>query len=266
MSKLEEALEKARNIREEKNTVKEKKQYAFQKIRAKKIGSPYIVTVNEPESFISEEYRRLKSMLIRETKKDFLNTLMITSATNGEGKSLTAVNLAVTLAQEIDHSVILVEADIRKPLIHQMLDIKYQYGLTDYLSSEIDISDILIKTGIGKMVYVPAGSMVRNPVELLSSQKMHDFMSEIKHRYMDRYVIIDTPPVLACSETITMASYTDGTVFVVREGYVQEKVISEALNMLTGVNMLGIVYNSASKLNMDGYFYNYYSVRNKEVK
>jgi Mrp family chromosome partitioning ATPase len=129
--------------------------------------------------------------------------------------------------------------------------------LSDYLSGNIDISEILIKTGIGNMMCIPAGRMVNNPVELLSSKKMKTFLNEIKHRYMDRYVIIDTPPVLSCAETISIGSLVDGILFVVKEGHAQGKAIEEALNMLRGQNILGVVFNNASNVNTDGYYYPY---------
>ncbi len=280
-NKLEETLEKANKLREPAADVEEKKIKStppdiddkdsksenVKRVETETIDNPYIVTINQPDSTITEEYRRLKSMLIRETKTDFLNTIMITSSINGEGKSITAVNLAITLAQEIDHSVILIDADLRKPMIHEYLGIRYQYGLSDYLTQDIDLSDVFIKTGIGNMVFIPAGRAVENPVELLSSEKMKTLINDIKHRYINRYVIIDTPPILSCAEGITMGSYVDGIVFVIQEGHAQKKTIEDALNMIQGLNILGVVYNNASETNLDGHYYRrYYSYQKKEVK
>lgn len=273
MSKLEEALEKANQLREsnfdatEINQIREspvpikterRKLSDLPELKTKKVDSQYIVTVNQPEASISEEYRRLKSMLIRETKADFLNSIMITSSVDSEGKTITAINLAVSLAQELDHSVLLIDADLRKPMIHEYLGIKYEYGLSDYLTKDIDISEALIKTGIGNMVFLPAGHAVQNPVELLSSDKMKSLISDLKHRYMDRYVIIDTPPILSCSEGIVIGSYVDGLIFVVREGHAQKKVIENALNMIQGINMLGVVFNNVSETNRNSRYSNYY--------
>jgi exopolysaccharide/PEP-CTERM locus tyrosine autokinase len=289
MSKLEEALEKANELREAnagkkvgdtggtaEKTNKSIKSAADlrtkgfkvpEKVKSKVIDNHKIVTITQPDSAIAEEYRRLKSMLIRETKADFLNTIMITSSINGEGKSLTAINLAITLAQEIDHTILLIDADLRKPMIHKYLGIEYKYGLSDYLTQDIDISEILLKTGIGNMVLIPAGRVVENPVELLSSEKMKTLIDEVKHRYMDRYVIIDTPPILSCAEGIAIGSYTNGVLFVVEEGRAQRKMIQEALNMIQGLNILGVVYNNASKANLEGHYsYNYYGYGRKDGK
>ena len=266
MSKLEEALEKANRLR---NSAaiddKSRKLDVFQNVEPRKIDNDYIVTLTRPDSPIAEEYRRLKSMLIRETKADFLNTIMITSSVNGEGKTLTAVNLAVTLAQEIDHTILLIDADLRKPMIHECLGIKYKYGLSDYLTQYIDISKVLIKTGIGNMVLLPAGRIVRNPVELLSSEKMKALIKELKQRYMDRYIIVDTPPILSCAEGIAIGSYMDGIVFVVREGQAQKKTIEDALSMIQELNILGLVFNNVSAANLDGHYSPYnYGYKHKE--
>jgi exopolysaccharide/PEP-CTERM locus tyrosine autokinase len=264
MSKLEEALEKANKLRELSTAAgkdRSKKLDIFKKVEPIRVNNRYIITINQPESPITEEYRRFKSMLIRETKADFLNTIMITSAIDSEGKSLTAINLAITLAQEIDHSILLIDSDLRKPTIHEYLGVEYKYGLSDYLTKDIEVSEILIKTGIGKLVLLPAGQTVKNPVELLSSEKMKALIKELKQRYMDRYVIIDTPPILPFADAIALGSFVDGIVFVIKEGYAQKKSIEEALNLIKNFNILGVVFNDVSTANLDGHYSRYYYYR-----
>lgn len=259
MSKLEEALEKANKLRSTGAEADNNEPKVPPKARTEIISSPNIITISQPESPISEEFRRLKSILIRVTKSDFKNTIMITSSVEDEGKSITAINLAVTLAQEIDHTILLIDADLRKPKIHEYLGINYKYGLSDYLTRDIDVSDVLVKTNIGKMVVIPAGRMVRNPVELLSSEKMKYFINDIKHRYMDRYVIIDSPPIQSCAEGISIGSYVDGIVFVVKEGLAQRSVIEDALGMIKDFNILGVVYNGVGDVSLDGHYSKYYN-------
>lgn len=258
MSKIEEALAKASRLRGSDKENRERPVQLGSRIEPVKNGNQYLVTINQPDSPIVEEYRRLKSMLLRETKADFLNTIMITSSVAGEGKSLTAINLAVTLAQEIDHSILLVDADLRKPMVTEYLGIKYKYGLSDYLTRNIDVSEILIKTGIGNLMILPAGRTVDNPVELLSSEKMKALVKELKQRYMDRYVIIDSPPILSCAEGIAIGSYVDGVIFVVQEGNTQKKSVEDALNMIKDLNLLGVVFNNVSELNLEGHYSHYY--------
>ncbi len=264
MSRIEKALEKAVRLRESEADEKSPEPGIHSKVEPASINNNYIVTVTRPDSPAAEEYRRLKSMLIKETKSDFLNTIMVTSSVNGEGKTVTAVNLAITLSREIDHSTLLIDADFRSPMTHEYLGIEYESGLSDYLTRDIDISEVLIKTGIGNMSLLPAGSMVKNPVELLSSKKMKALIKELKQRYMDRYIIIDTPPVLSCTEAIAIGSCVDGVIFVVKEGRARIKTIEDALNMMDGFNILGVVFNNASISNLDGdYSYNYYRYKKK---
>ncbi len=263
MSRIEKALEKAVRSRES-GTGGESLKPDISGSAEARINNNYIVTVTRPESPAAEEYRRLKSMLIKQTKSAFLNTIMITSSVNGEGKTLTAVNLAVTLSQEIDHSTLLIDADFRNPMTHEYLGIEYESGLSDYLRGGIDISEVLIKTGIGNMVLLPAGSAVKNPVELLSSKRMKALIKELKQRYADRYIIVDTPPVLSCTEAIAVGSFVDGVVFVVREGRTGIKTVEDALNMMEGFNILGVVFNNASISNLDGdYSYYHYKYKKK---
>ena len=258
MSKIEEALEKANQLRESSARDRIEKLDLIKEVNPAKTGNKNIATLDYPDSPIAEEFRRLKSMIIRETKADFLNSIMITSSIDSEGKSTVALNLAVSMAQELDHSILLVDADLRKPMLHEYLGIEYEYGLSDYLTGDIDLSEILIRTGIGNLVFLPAGHSVNNPVELLSSKKMHALVKELKQRYMDRYIFIDTPPILSFSEGITIASYVDGIVFIVKERRAQKKTIEDALDMVKERKVLGIVYNYVNDVNLNGYYSNYY--------
>src|SRR6185369_8951140 len=108
-------------------------------------------------------------------KDEFLNMLMVTSTVSQEGKSLTALNLALSLAQEFDHTVLLVDADVRKPSLHNYLGISNSLGLMDCLVDGVDVRDALIRTGIGKLSFLPAGRSVPNLTEVFTSQRMRDF-------------------------------------------------------------------------------------------
>jgi receptor protein-tyrosine kinase/non-specific protein-tyrosine kinase len=266
MSRIEEALEKAKKIREVELRETASSKDVFRKVESRKVDNQYVITMTNPDSPVAEEYRRLKSMLIRETKPDFLNTVMVTSSIEREGKSITSLNLAITLAQEIDHTILLIDADLRRPMLHEYLGIEVKYGLSDYLTQDIDIEKVLVKTGIGNLILLPAGHSVENPAELLSSQKMKDLVNEVKHRYMDRYVIIDTPPILQFADAISIGSLVDGVVFVVKEATAQKKSIENALNLIKDLKILGIVFNCASVDNLDGHYSKYYYYNKKKKK
>lgn len=260
MSKIEESLEKAAVMRDSKDIKSQAPKKQSDDGIPIKISSPFILHFDEPDSKISEGYRRLKAMVLRATKVKFLNTLMVTSSLNGEGKSITAINFALALAQELNQTTLLVDADLKNPMIHNYLGIQYKYGLSDYLLGKVDLSDILIKTNAGNLVILPAGSSVNNPVELLSSEKMKNLIVELKQRYMDRYIIFDTAPSLLSAEAIRVGSWVDGIIFVVKERGAQKDVIKDALDLLREFNILGMVYNQARINSFDGngIHYNYY--------
>jgi exopolysaccharide/PEP-CTERM locus tyrosine autokinase len=275
MSRIEKALEKASQLR---NKVPEPhpiepeitprhtlelplSEYPYQTARPS-INNPLLVSVNDSGSPISEEYRKLKSYLVGMARQhEFANVIMVTSSLAGEGKSITAVNLALSLAQEMDHTVLLVDADLRKPSIHRYLNLENDCGLAEVLEDRADLAKALIHTGIGRLVVLPAGQVTLNPVELFTSQRMVKLIQEIKHRYPDRFVIIDTPPTLPFAETRTISSLVDGVVFVIKERLASHASITEALNSLDGANKIGIVYNAAEISVSDdryGHYYNRY--------
>lgn len=207
-------------------------------------NNPYLVNLNDPYSAVGEEFRKLKSALVKLTKGDvFKNTLMITSAVPHEGKSITSLNLAISLAEEYDHTVLLIDADLRRPSIHTYLGLEQSKGFADCLLGEVDLADTIIPTGIGKLSIITAGREIPNPVEMFNSQKMQTLVAELKHRYPDRYIIFDTPPVLPFAETRTLAHLVDGVLFVVKERLATQKDIRDALEALRGCEMLGMIYN-----------------------
>jgi len=191
------------------------------------------------------------------TGEIFKNCLMVTSSVPCEGKSLTALNLAVSMAQELDHTVLLVDADLRRPSVHNYLNIEQGVGLAEVLKGEAGLADTIVPTGIGKLSIIRAGRLIDNPAELFSSQRTRDVLRELKSRYPDRYIILDTPPVLPFAESRSLAHLVDGVLFVVMERLASQANIKDALDSLKGCPILGMVYNAATVDNDDGR-YSYY--------
>ncbi|MDT8422101.1 MAG: XrtA-associated tyrosine autokinase [Desulfuromonadales bacterium] len=230
-----------------------------------RIENPYLVTANDQGAPASEQYRKLKSLIVKLSQAgDFEKSLMVTSPVAGEGKTITSLNLAITMAQEFDHTVLLVEADIRKPSVLNYLGLKAERGLTDCVLDGLDLKDVLVKTGIGSLSVLPAGRRVDNPVELFSSNRMQTLFAEIKSRYNDRYVIVDTTPLLPFAEPSYIASMTGAVVVVVREGVTTMDKLKSSLEMLKNHNLLGVISNCVSRVNtLQGYYgyYGYYNDR-----
>lgn len=263
MSRIEEALEKAARLRVE--IMPATSQPCAPQVHLPppvpensiEITNQLLVTANNPHTPAAEEFRKLKSAVVHLTKSDaFLNMLMITSSVGSEGKSVTATNLALSLAQEFDHTVLLVDADIRKPNLHTYLGIENKVGLADCLLDSVDVKEALIHTGIGKLSFLPAGRSLPNPVEMFTSQRIRDFFMEMKNRYHDRYIIIDTPPVLPFAETRSLSTIVDGIILVAKEGLVTLHNLEETMECLKGSTMLGVVYNeSATEVPVERYRY-----------
>lgn len=222
------------------------------------IQSPLIVASKEGDPGAREEYKKLRSLVVRLTRgESFGNTLMVTSTFGEEGKSMTALNLAITLAQEYDHTVLLVDADLRRPALQRYLGLQPDLGLIQCLQGTATLPQALIKTGHGKLVLLPAGGTVPNPAELLGSKRMMEMIDELKHRYPDRYIIFDTPPTLPFADAQVLASMVDGVLFVVREGIAKLSDINESLSGLKKGRLLGVVYNDALFPRKKGSYYYY---------
>lgn len=227
--------------------------------------SPFIVDQNNQFSAVGEEFRKLKSALLKLAKGDrFNNVILVTSAVQSEGKSITAVNLAISLAQEYDHTVLLIDADFRGPSIHRYLGIDKGKGLSDYLLGEASFGEVTIPTGIGRLSLITGGSEVSNPVELFESKKTVVLLEEMKGRFQDRFIIIDSPPVLPFAETRTLAHLADGVLLVVKEQFSSRKRVQEAIDALKGCSLAGIVYNDTTIDSQDEIYAGYYRYKRAE--
>lgn len=223
-----------------------------------KITNVLIPTVKEEKTIAAEEYNKLRSSIIALTRSEKPhNTLLVTSTVSEEGKSMTSLNLAIALAKEHDHTVLLVDTDLRRPSLHRYFGITPEAGLVQCLRDNVPLEDVLIKTGIGKLVFLPAGEALRDPLDLLSSSRMKDIVNELKQRYDDRYVIFDTPPASPFADAGVLADMVDSTLFVVREGKASRHSLLKTLEEFKDNNLLGVVYNDAHTFikKQDYYYY-----------
>lgn len=205
-----------------------------------------IVSIREPNSYISEQYRKLRAR-IKSLPGDALNSIMITSSGIGEGKTVTSINLAVTIANELDNTVLLVDTDLRNPTVHTYLGLDQRPGLSDYLRGEVELKDALVKTGVGRLMVLPAGSIPENPSELLSSEKMKALAGELKKRYSDRYIVYDSSPLLVTADAVSLARHMDGILFVMGAARTTHKSAQRALQLLKGCRILGVVFNNVQE-------------------
>jgi len=218
---------------------------------------------------ITEEFRRIKHPLIMHADGKGAsvvanaNLIMVTSSLAGEGKTFTSINLAMSIATEMDKTVLLVDADVAKPDVTARLGIQAEQGLIDVLlEDDLTLRDVLIRTDIPKLTLLPAGRKHVHSTELLASEGMRQLTLELSTRYSDRIVIFDSPPMCLTSEARVLAGLMGQVVLVVEEGKTSQQTVKQALSMLDSNEIIGIVLNKkkAARHRGDSYYgrYGYY--------
>lgn len=212
-----------------------------------------IITDINPLSSISEAYRTLRTNLQYAEVDRSLQLLMVTSANPKEGKTTTINNLAVAYAQT-EKSVLLVDADLRKPTAHSTFEISNRCGLTHVLTGKAATNEALKKTHIPNLHIMPSGSIPPNPAELLASRKMDQLLEELRGKY--DHVLIDTPPVLAVSDAQIMASRCDGVLLVVNARSVKRQQVVKARDALQFVQarIVGVALNQTASRDRSNYY------------
>lgn len=213
---------------------------------------------------IAEEFRLIKRPLIKNAFNqgaepvNNANLIMVTSALAGEGKTFCAANLAMSIAMEMDHTVLLVDADVARPAIPDYLGLETGRGLMDVLlDDKLDLADVLIRTNVENLAILPAGSRHKRATELLASQAMSDLLREIARRYPDRIVIFDSPPLLLASEAHVLASQMGQIVLVVAAESTTQQAIKEALRQIETCDVVNLIYNKARAFT-GGEYYGHY--------
>ena len=194
---------------------------------------------------IGDQYKLLRTKLLNRTRPMGHNTIEISSFREGDGKSLSSVNLAITLAKESRQNVLLVDADLRRPAVHKLLGIDPEPGLRDYFVNGTAIQDILVHPGIERLTVLPAGGRMDNSTEIMGSPRMEALIAELKHRYPDRYILFDAPALGTCSDPIVLAGYLDAMILVVRAGHTTTEDIKNGMEVIGDANVLGVVLNDS---------------------
>ncbi len=219
--------------------------------------APELIMASENGIVEGGSYRMLKEYIIALRKREPDKSIfMVTSPMKNEGKSIVSTNLACALATEFDTTVLLIDVDLRAATCHRVLGLEPSKGLSDCLLGEAQITDCLIHTGIGRLSFLPAGNVISNTAELITSKKMQEFLSEVKNRYPDRIIILDSLPILPFAESRALSRMVDGVMLVVRESVTYKRHLESALQQLQDVNLIGMVYNAATTIGADKEIYN----------
>jgi len=205
-----------------------------------------LVSYFEPSSMVSEQFRRLRNHIMRERAEDPPRTILVTSALAEEGKSFIAANLALTIATEYDSYALLVDCDLRNPSLSRWFGEEKTEGLAEYLLGKKEIPELLIKTPVKKLSLLSGGRAQDNPVELLGSKRMKSLVDDLRTRYEDRYIILDSSPLLATTEPTVLTSIVDGIVIVVRADSTPRDSVEQAIKALDREKIIGVVLNDVS--------------------
>ena len=222
-----------------------------------------IVTPMAPRSRIADQFRVVKRPLIRNAMGKGSaaithgNLIMVTSALAGEGKSFTSLNLAISIAAELDNTVMLVDADVARPSILPMLGLPASRGLLDVLEDSAELSSVLLRTNIDKLTILPSGTAHPRATELLASDAMRNLLNDIATRYSDRIVIFDSPPLLLTTEARVLASHMGQVVIVVQAGKTLQSDVQSALATIDSCPIRLMLLNQAQTSSHGGYGYGY---------
>ena len=214
---------------------------------------------------IQDDYRRIKRPLVsnalgkNKAMVENGNLILVTSSIPGEGKTFTSINLALSLSQEMDTTVLLIDCDVAKQGASRALGLDNVSGLVDVLESDsLSIGDVMLQTDIPNFRVVSAGKQNEYYAELLASQRMSELVSEIASRYSDRIVIFDGPPVLPTPQTPILAGLVGQVVFVIEAGKTPQSLVEEALRLIPSEQATGLLLNKNEGLSGNGYHYGYY--------
>jgi non-specific protein-tyrosine kinase len=201
---------------------------------------------------MTDQLEILRTQVLNKLREIGGNSLLVTSAKPQEGKTFTSINLAISIAQELDRTVLLVDADLRHHLVHHydfaddFLGLDINQGLSDYLLGQAEIPDLLLNPGVQKLTMLPGGSPVPNSAELLGSARMESLITEMKNRYSgDRIIIFDSPSLLTCPDPMVLSRFTDGILFVVEAERTSSNDLKRALGLLKDKPILGTLLNKA---------------------
>ena len=203
-----------------------------------------LVSFFAPSSLVTEQFRRLRTHIMKPGATNPPKVIMISSAMSGEGKSLIAINLAIIIAIELHSHALLIDCDLRNPSISRWFGMSEKRGLSNYLNGETEIPELLIKTSVDKLSLMCGGTMPDNPVELIGSVKMKTLIQDIKSRYDDRYIILDSSPLLATTEPTVLNEMADAILLVVKAGDTPRETVQQALKLVDKNKVMGVILNN----------------------
>ncbi len=211
-----------------------------------------ISSLNDP---VAEPYKILRTKVLQRMRANNWRTLAITSPTEGCGKTLTSINLAISIAREANQTVLLADLDLKRPQVQRYLTRDEHPGISDYLLRQTPVPDLLFNVkGVERLVVLPGHDSITHSSEMLSSPRMVGLMQEMKTRYPSRVVLVDMPPLLVSDDVLALSPYLDAVLVVASDGETDRDDLTRAVGLLEQINILGITLNKSSARNY-GYYY-----------
>lgn len=207
-----------------------------------------------PEHPFKDSYRMLRTRVLQTMRNNGWTSVAVTGPATGCGKTLTAINLAVSLAMEVSNTVLLVDLDLRRPAVHKYFGYEPELGLSDYLTTDVPLHQLLFTPSIDRLVVLPGRSALPNSAEMLRSPRMIALVNELKTRYPDRLIVFDLPPILAADDALAFSPYTDCFLMVAESGGTKKDDLQKAYSILKNTPLVGTVLNK-SEAPTSGYGY-----------
>lgn len=258
MDRISKAVERARKEREKRGKQPaeasvQDQNYSYTKTKKVNLSRELLkknrILTGDGNDDMSHAFKVLRTRIWQQMKEHGWSSLAISSCNPGEGKTFTAINLAISLAMmKANHSVLLVDLDLRRPSVNKYLGLVTEYGMNDYLVDGIPLENIMINPGIGRFVVLPGRAPVENSSEVLSSVRIESLVQEFKTRYPSRIVIFDLPPVLSTDDVLVFAPYVDALLLVIEEGKTDSHDVSKAVSLLKKTELIGTVLNKSDEV------------------
>ena len=213
------------------------------------------VIAQEKKHAFADAYRMLRTQVLGKLRENGWSTIGVTSAGAGQGKTLTATNLAISIARNVNHTVLLADFDLRRPNVRNLFNYEREFGLIDCIEGRKQVEDTLFTPGINGLVVLPGGEPVDESSELLGSSGVADLVRELRERYRNRIVVFDLPPMLVTDDVFEIMPQIESLLFVVEEGRTRRDEVTRCMDLLKGRNLIGTVLNK-SRDKISSYSYN----------
>lgn len=238
----------------------------YRTLNLARLAEQGMLTQEGGRSSVAEDFRIIKRPLLRQARASGAeairhgNLIVVTSAMPGEGKTYCAVNLAMSIAMEMDITVLLVDADVARPSVLKVLGLPPEPGLMDVLlDPQLAMGDVILKTNVANLRILPAGRSNKHATELLASRAMSRLLAEIASRYSDRIVVFDSPPLLITSEAHALVGQMGQVVMVVEAETTTQHAVKEALRQIEACEHIHLIYNKTKSFPGNDYYgYGYY--------